>query len=408
MHLSPASALTWTFQNSGVGSALNSVYFLDASTGFAVGNSGVFLKTSDGGVTWTNLSPTGNNLDDVEFVPGTAVGAAVGANGTVVLSTDGGSNFTLPTSGTSNTLFGISLADNSTFYAAGTLATVVKSTDSGTSWSSGDPTSFLSANGFGTLNSMFFVQPSTGWVVDAAGKIARTDNGGQDWTNLSMATVTAVLKDVFFVSPSTGWIVGNSGTLMKTVDAGSSWTQQISTTANLNSIFFVSSGTGYAVGDAGVIFRSTDSGNSWTSESSTMATTNLNKVFFISQGQGYAVGTSGTILLRSTATLGSVSLPDVPNGSLKAVDNLFDPTQGQTMSIQFSLKQAGKATLRIYTMQGRLVRTLLQDDPRAADTTYTVPWDGRNDAGEIVASGIYLAHIDGPGYFASRKIAVVE
>ena len=90
------------------------------------------------------------------------------------------------------------------------------------------------------------------------------------------------------------------------------------------------------------------------------------------------------------------------------MDNLFDPTQGQTMTILFTLKKAGSATLRIYTAQGRLVRTLVQDSPSAADTVYTIPWDGRNDAGEIVASGIYLAHIDGPGFSANRKIAVVE
>jgi len=35
-------------------------------------------------------------------------------------------------------------------------------------------------------------------------------------------------------------------------------------------------------------------------------------------------------------------------------------------------------------------------------------WDGKNDKGEIVASGIYIIHLEGAGKSSSLKIAVVN
>jgi putative cell wall-binding protein len=62
----------------------------DASRGWAVGDGGTIIRTTDGGATWTACtSPTSASLYDVEFVRGTTTGWAVGASGTVVKTTDG-------------------------------------------------------------------------------------------------------------------------------------------------------------------------------------------------------------------------------------------------------------------------------------------------------------------------------
>ena len=54
-------AQTWYAQNSGTGVSLRSLFFLDAATGFAVGDldsagQGAILATSDGGATWRQRS----------------------------------------------------------------------------------------------------------------------------------------------------------------------------------------------------------------------------------------------------------------------------------------------------------------------------------------------------------------
>ena len=80
---------------------------------------------------------------------------------------------------------------------------------------------------------------------------------------------------------------------------------------------------------------------------------------------------------------------------------------GQSTTIQYYFKQDGKVTIRIFTMQGRLIKTLL-DDFRTANVYTDVNWDGKNEDGETVASGIYLVHIEAPKFSYSQKIAVVR
>jgi hypothetical protein len=63
--------------------------------------------------------------------------------------------------------------------------------------------------------------------------------------------------------------------------------------------------------------------------------------------------------------------------------NPFNPNT----SIRFDLPKASHVVLKIYDMLGREVRTLEQGDYTAG--FFNVVWDGRNDNGNSVSSGIY-------------------
>ena len=83
--------------------------------------------------------------------------------------------------------------------------------------------------------------------------------------------------------------------------------------------------------------------------------------------------------------------------------NPFNPST----TIAFTLGKAGHATLSIYTVDGRLVRTLL-DEPRAAGPQ-TATWDGRDNAGRAAASGTYLYRLrSGDGFDASGRMTLVK
>jgi photosystem II stability/assembly factor-like uncharacterized protein len=63
---------------------LSSVYFIDASTGYAVGGGGIILRTTDEGATWDpQTSPPTHELNWVHF-PLANIGYAVGNSGTIV------------------------------------------------------------------------------------------------------------------------------------------------------------------------------------------------------------------------------------------------------------------------------------------------------------------------------------
>jgi hypothetical protein len=75
-----------------------------------------------------------------------------------------------------------------------------------------------------------------------------------------------------------------------------------------------------------------------------------------------------------------------------------------TGSIQFMLRQPGKASLKIYDASGRLVRSLL-DDAALQPGAHTVTWNRRDDDNREVNSGIYFIKlVTEDGSFASKAI----
>ena len=59
---------------------------------------------------WQNPLPQGNYLNDVKFI-NTTTGWAVGNAGTILRTTNGGTNWTSQTSGTTNDLYAVSFTD---------------------------------------------------------------------------------------------------------------------------------------------------------------------------------------------------------------------------------------------------------------------------------------------------------
>jgi hypothetical protein len=88
--------------------------------------------------------------------------------------------------------------------------------------------------------------------------------------------------------------------------------------------------------------------------------------------------------------------------SVQAKPNPFNPAT----NIQFSLPAEGMVTLRIYNLQGQLVRDLLHEQ-RAAGI-HTVSWDGRNDRGSISASGIYFLRLESGKQVKVSRLTLVR
>jgi len=84
--------------------------------------------------------------------------------------------------------------------------------------------------------------------------------------------------------------------------------------------------------------------------------------------------------------------------------NPFNPST----TIRFSLREKSPVTLKIYDARGRLVRTLVRGDVRAAGVTHTLQWDGRNDAGQVVSSGVYFYRLEAPGFSQTRKMVLLK
>jgi len=74
--------------------------------------------------------------------------------------------------------------------------------------------------------------------------------------------------------------------------------------------------------------------------------------------------------------------------------------------ISFQLPVAGEVKLAIYSTNGQLVRSLVQG--KYAPGTHRVQWDGRNDLGASVPTGVYFYRIRAGNFAASRKLTMVK
>ncbi len=86
-----------------------------------------------------------------------------------------------------------------------------------------------------------------------------------------------------------------------------------------------------------------------------------------------------------------------------AAPNPFYPST----AIAFELPGRSTVDLRIYDVRGRLVRTLLEADVIDAGR-HTTTWDGRDRAGERVASGVYFYRIEVDGAVATQRMVLLR
>ena len=289
----------WSAANSGTTNNLNGAYLLDSGVGFAVGDAGTILKTTDAGTTWSPLtSGTTNALHAVYFFDGTQ-GVAVGEQGLILRTTDGGAGWQGVTSGVTDTLQSVSFT-GVTGISGGDSQDIVYSTDAGASWQ-------ISQSGFfgGGFSGAQMLSSTVGFVAGQnsifQSLLGASTDGGATWAfqpfyfdkNEGGGT------DVFFFDQNTGVVSGTvfdgRGAIARTTDAGVSWSTLFFDQA-IQGIDFPQPTSGFAVGAGGRISHSTDAGVTWTDQSSGTSA-NLNDISFASDAlRGFAVGDSGTIL----------------------------------------------------------------------------------------------------------------
>lgn len=98
-------------------------------------------------------------------------------------------------------------------------------------------------------------------------------------------------------------------------------------------------------------------------------------------------------------------MPKRRNMLLQNFPNPFNPETW----IPFQLRDQSFVTIRIHSTTGQLVRTLELGYREAgvyASRSEAAYWDGKNEAGEQVASGIYLCSISATNFSATRKMIV--
>jgi hypothetical protein len=101
---------------------------------------------------------------------------------------------------------------------------------------------------------------------------------------------------------------------------------------------------------------------------------------------------------------GFESSPALPV-KFRLVQNVPNPFNPATQ-IAYHVPQESGVSIRIYDVSGRLVRTLVDSVTEAG--RHVAVWDGRNDSGGSVGSGVYFCTMEAPDFQESRKMMLLK
>jgi hypothetical protein len=172
---------------------------------------GQLWKTTDAGLTWTELTIAAAHVIYGIVFTSAADGYVTDWNGEIFKTSNGGTSWSLLPSGTTSSRFGIDFASG------------------------------------------------TGISVGGSGIILRTTTAGVAWSGVTSSTSDAI-NDIRFGDADNGFIVGgniaaNTGLILSTTNAGASWTIFNPRTPRLYALDYGDVNTAYAVGLNGTILK---------------------------------------------------------------------------------------------------------------------------------------------------------
>jgi hypothetical protein len=110
-------------------------------------------------------------------------------------------------------------------------------------------------------------------------------------------------------------------------------------------------------------------------------------------------------LTKSARAVEAAAGEQSPVASYLLEQNYPNPFNPST-TIRFSLKETGDVRLAIYNLQGQEVRTLVTREMQAG--AHTINWDGKDQHGHPVPSGIYFYKLRVNGFEQTRKMLMAK
>jgi len=107
----------------------------------------------------------------------------------------------------------------------------------------------------------------------------------------------------------------------------------------------------------------------------------------------------------SSGTLDADSVLPSVYSLTEAYPNPFNPTT----TIDYTLRENGNVSIVVYDLMGRIVRELVNEFQFAdGGTTHSVVWNGADNSGNMVSSGIYIYRMISNDFTKSHRITLMK
>lgn len=294
---------------------LHGLQMLDRRNGYALDWHGYLHRTSDGGVTWSELPLPAlkQSQTAAERVPDSLAyralsfsdvdyGMVVGGLGAFQTLT-GGSLWEPLNDPPLRLLSAVACTAARTCWVGGTAGRIWKLEFGGASWLP-QPTPAK-----GNLAALRFVDEKNGWGVTDAGEIIATGDGGRRWS-LQFRDKSHQFWGLYLHNSKTGWALAGDGRYVKTRDGGKTWTRwQLPKFAEipfgqmrLHAAAFKDENVGWIGGLHGMIFATRDGGQTWSLSRFEGVSANMLTIWAMDRRDGvlWAAGNLGNIFASTS------------------------------------------------------------------------------------------------------------
>jgi photosystem II stability/assembly factor-like uncharacterized protein len=407
----------WVPQNSGTSVSLRDIAVLDSLTMIAVGDSGIILKTTDGGDVWSRrpsgtakpISALAFSVFDHRFVVG--VGRSQ-----QLKSTDSGDSWTVDSIAGNYRAVACSPDSVPTIWMGADDGTMRISTDGGSTWT-GD----YAWNPVLTIALVHLsASPMEGRLATTVCSYVDVITDTNAWTLLSYPINPALNE---FVSGgdlhgAVQYLAGTGGggpggypfVLRRGGGFGTAWQRvwipflpsyprDAAAIPGTHTVYLC--GEIYGLGNNEGILKSTDDGSSWV-EQPISSGPPLHAISFIDENIGVAVGDAGVIFATRNGGVTPVEVArdgELPT-RMELEQNYPNPFNPST-TIRYELPHASRVSLKVYNTLGQEVATLVNETKPAG--VFTVQFD----AGRL-ASGVYFYRLQAETFVETKKLVVLR
>ncbi len=243
------------------------------------------------------------------------------------------------------------------------------------------------------------------------GKIFRSTNGGttiqetpidvsEDWSEIYCVT--------FDPANTQNLYAGGSRGLYKSVNKGLNWSKLVTSFTSVTALIIDPKApkTIYAASHYGGVYVSKDNASTWLPMKDGLISLNVETMVLLPQKNVLLAGTRGSGVYRYnlTSAVAAVERPILPE-YCALLQNYPNPSN-PTTTIPYQIFESGAVVLKILNLSGQEIRTLVQRNQPAG--RYSVEWNGTDNLGLPVSSGIYLYQIRTQKSVQTRKLMLIK
>jgi hypothetical protein len=268
-----------------------------------------------------------------------------------------------------------------------------------------------------------------GWAYDSMIRIHRSHSNGASWDSLEVISQFEPdwTADAFYEASDgtlyvSGWIPGHGagsggGFVYRSGDDGTSWTACEKIVRDdgyhncrtyaiaqdpLGTIY-----VGIQPTPDQVVYASSNNGRSWSSTGGLDGAYECLCLLMASDGRLYAGTTPNGDVFAYDAPVGVEEGEPLADGMPALYRNHPNPFR-LTTTIEFVVPEgaSGTTALQVFDVSGRLVRRLAEGTHGPG--RHAIEWDGRDDAGTALPSGIYFYRMEVRGETRTRKLVLAR